>query len=227
MRTVHRYIDEGRLVRRAWRATDADGRELVCLLAALAPQVLEYEDPADCPADVMPPWLAHLTPWIDDAGTQANWAEVVNRFANASTKWHILSDAAWQVLDWRCRAIAVREACAATRDQAVREACTGVLELLERAITGAEVPTEQWRNAREAAAGAAAQTDGGRACDAADAAWDASWDEPDGVWETTRAAVESARAMRAASSDPEAASDRVIGAMLDAIEEAISASSIA
>ena len=33
------FLDSGRLIRKAWTGTDAQGRETACLLAALSPEV--------------------------------------------------------------------------------------------------------------------------------------------------------------------------------------------
>ena len=50
------FAREGRLVQDAWH-DEQDGRELACLLGAIGPEV---KSPEDCPASVMPAWLAHL-----------------------------------------------------------------------------------------------------------------------------------------------------------------------
>ncbi len=34
-----------------------------------------------CPATLIPPWLAYLTPGIDDSGTEEKWAAMVRRYA--------------------------------------------------------------------------------------------------------------------------------------------------
>ena len=68
MNLLQQLIDEGRLIRRAWAGTDDQGRETACLLAAISPEAGQAQNPNACPAHVMPQWLAHLTPWIDDAG---------------------------------------------------------------------------------------------------------------------------------------------------------------
>ena len=73
MNQLQQYIDEGRLIRNAWTGTDAEGRHTACLLAAIAPVCGEEESASVCPAEVMPEWLAHLTPWMDDNGTSGAW----------------------------------------------------------------------------------------------------------------------------------------------------------
>ena len=54
------------------------------------------EDPAMCPADLMPLWMAHLTPWIDDRGTNDPWPSVVRKYASLASRWHVLNDEQWE-----------------------------------------------------------------------------------------------------------------------------------
>jgi hypothetical protein len=75
------YLNSGRLIRGAWTGTDSQGRRTACLLAALSPEAGRSKDPGACPASVMPAWLAHLTPWIDDAGSKEAWPGTVRRYA--------------------------------------------------------------------------------------------------------------------------------------------------
>lgn len=74
---LDQFIAEGRLLRRKWTDTDSHGRELACLLAAWSPEVAETKNPSTCPADTLPPWLAHLAPWIDDAGSAEQWPKTM------------------------------------------------------------------------------------------------------------------------------------------------------
>ena len=86
LETYHR---EGRLIRHAWTGTDDQGREAACLLAALVPECGAKESSSVCPASVLPPWLAHLTPWIDDAGTAEAWPGVVTRYVAILRAWNL------------------------------------------------------------------------------------------------------------------------------------------
>lgn len=74
----HDQAQAGTVGRRIWHrwtrlhhqvrtGTDAHGRHLACLLATVAPECGEAMTPDVCPADIMPLWLAHLTPWLADA----------------------------------------------------------------------------------------------------------------------------------------------------------------
>jgi len=81
---LDRFIEEDRIVRHTW----GDGQELACLLLAIAPEV-SYEDdngqtyssPMRCPADVLPKWMAKLTPYIDDCGSDTAWPKTIRRYA--------------------------------------------------------------------------------------------------------------------------------------------------
>lgn len=91
------YIRENRILRSRWSDLDADGREHACLIVALAPEVGAQGAVAQCPADVIPAWLAYLTPALDDGVSMAAWPEIVQKYARvvrmgATT----LDDAGWR-----------------------------------------------------------------------------------------------------------------------------------
>lgn len=198
--TLQTYIDEGRLIRRGWTGTDAQGRHTACLLAALSPEVARSQDPADCPASIMPAWLAWLTPWIDDTPSEGAWPGIVQRYADLSRRWHVLDAAGWRRADYAARAAIVNEAARfAAGDTATTAACRAVVELCERVAASDEPPSGEWEAAREATADACS--------DAADAAWEAA---ADAEW----SAREAAEVMFVAVA---AASDRICFAVLDAI----------
>lgn len=86
------HLREGRLVQEAWHLEDEQGRELACILGAIAPHI---EDSIMCPSSVMPSWLAVLTvPMFDGQATDVAlaWA---GRFGAQMAQWHRLDDVAW------------------------------------------------------------------------------------------------------------------------------------
>lgn len=107
---LDQYIAEERLLRQRWNGQDGQGREKACLLAALVPQCGYEKTPEACPADLMPAWFAHLTPWIDDRGSEEAWPDVVRRYAALAHRWYVLDDAAWCRLDVEARRIVLVEA---------------------------------------------------------------------------------------------------------------------
>jgi hypothetical protein len=109
------FIEEGRLIRGDWEE-NRDGREYVCLLVALSPEVVSVSPYSglpeanieECPADVMPAWLANLTPWIDDTGTEEEWPTVIQRYAALAKRWGVLYPAEWEQLACETQALFVR-----------------------------------------------------------------------------------------------------------------------
>ena len=217
---LNQYITEGRLIRNAWTDLDDQGRETACLLAAMSPEVAAGEDASACPADIMPQWLAHLTPWMDDAGSDEAWPGMVRRYAAVAARWHVLSNETWQRLDHTARRIALED-CLLAADSAA-PAVEGVLILLRRAEAGGEVAASEWTAAGAAAwaAWAAAAWDAAEAARAAAVA-DSEWDAA----EAAARAAEAARAAARAAGDAawtaaeDAAADRITAAILTAIEQ--------
>jgi len=90
----------------------------------------------------MPSWLADLTPWIDDAGSAERWPEVVRRYADLASRWHVLDRETWKRLDFAVRAICVSEATQHTKQEQILKACADVVALCNRAAAG-DMPTKQ------------------------------------------------------------------------------------
>jgi len=104
------YHAAGTITQNTWRTQDEQGRELVCALAAFGPDI---NGSGDCPADLMPPWMASLVPAIDDgiAKDQVLWfsGELIDRAA----RWHALDDAAWDRIQTGLLIAGVRQAISA------------------------------------------------------------------------------------------------------------------
>lgn len=210
------FIREGRILRKKWRDIDSHGRERACFLVALVPEVGATGDISKCPADVMPQWLANLIPSIDDCGTEEHWPIVVKRYASLARRAFVLTESEWQQLDYKCRAIAVREAYSHVTtafEPIVWPAIKQVLVLLDNAGNGQVAKSAAWGAAKSAAGSAA------RACLAGSAARNAA----------KSAAVSAARAGMAGSAvwsavwsaAESAAWDRMIDKWFDAFEAMI------
>ena len=169
--TLNKYIQENRVIRGKWTDIDKEGRETACLLAALSPEVANSQDPSKCPANLMPEWMAHLTPFIDDSGSIEKWPHVIRRYADLASRWHVLSSEAWARAGYRVRRVSLIEAMGHTKDEKVLAVCSNVLKLLDRAMAG-DFPAEQEWKAAEAAAEAAATAAEAWAAEAAAAAAD-------------------------------------------------------
>lgn len=209
MSRILELLDEGRLIRKSWTGTDDQGRETACLLAALSPEVARNKAAEACPASIMPQWLAHLTPWMDDIGTLEAWPGMVRRYADLADRWHVLTDADWTRLDWTARRVAV-EFCIPFAKGALT-AVTNVLGLLRRAESGDTPSGKEFNRALKAADAARRTTRLNMAAAAAAAADDL---RAESVWSTVNCAMQSAVVW-------EDAVDTLTASILDAIEAAI------
>jgi len=178
------FIADGRLIRQQWVGTDAAGRETACLIAAIWPDAGRKRYAGACAAEVMPKWLALMTPWIDDAGSLEPWPIVIRRYAALARRWHALTSADWRAVEYRVRAITVREAMAHTKHEKIVAICERVAALCDR-FAGGEAGLE-WA----AAAAAAAAADAAAAARWAAARWAA--DAADRMIFATLDAIESA-----------------------------------
>lgn len=103
---LDRSIEDRTLVRGRWAFTDSDGRQRVCLLATLSPEVLDGRTALSCPAEIMPLWLAILTPWLDDYPSADMWQLLMRRYAACARRWHVLGEEEWEYVNRRMRTIA-------------------------------------------------------------------------------------------------------------------------
>ena len=189
---LNTMLREERIIRNGWFSTDEQGRETACLLAALSPEAGDAENPVFCPASVMPAWFAHITPWIDDASSDAEWPRVIRRYAACAARWHALDEAAWRRVEVVARRASVVEAMRHTSDEQVLHACRGVLTWLD-----ADMP-EASQAAVEAAAVSARSA---------------------AAWAAFSAAATAQQAARAATEARAEVADRIVGAVLSALEK--------
>lgn len=138
---LNTMISENRITRRQWYGRDEEGRQTACLLAALSPEAGRAEDYESCPAEVMPSWLAELTPWMDDYGTDAAWPHVVKRYAACAARWHKLDDAAWRRVEIAARRASLSEVMSYTIDEQVLGVCQAAIDWLDDGMP--ETPPSQ------------------------------------------------------------------------------------
>ena len=96
-------IEDNRILRGNWGMQDDEGRQYACLLGALAPETVKAESAQACPADVMPRWLAYLTPLMDDMGSDIYWPTMVRKYADLASRWHVLDEHAWRRVEMKAR----------------------------------------------------------------------------------------------------------------------------
>lgn len=208
---LNQYIAEDRLIRRAWTGSDKQGRQTACLLAAMSPEVASSRDASACPAHIMPEWLAILTPWMDDYGSDDAWHGMVRRYAAVAARWHVLSDEIWRRLDYTARRIGLEDCLQFSEDTA--PAVEGVIALLRQAEAGADVAYSKWAAAAAAAEAAAAAAEAAGAVAETAIAWTAEAATAS-AWVAAKAAWVACPAAQAA------AIDRITAAILSAIEKA-------
>ena len=219
---LNRMISESRIIRNDWSGTDEQGRETASLLAALSPEAGEAKGAWACPAEVMPRWFAHLTPWMDANSSTAEWSQMIRRYAACAARWSVLDEAAWRRVEIAARRAAVEEAMRHTSEERVLAACREVLTWLdddmpesshaavkEAAWAAKAALVELWAlaavaEAEAAGAVAAVAATEAEAWAAASAAWAAAW----------AAKAASAWAEKAKC----AAADRIVDAVLSALE---------
>jgi hypothetical protein len=232
---------EGRLLRRAWTRTDADGRERACWLAALSPEAGAVERPAACPAEVMPPWLAELTPSLDDGVSAGDrWDEFAERLGRCAAGWHVLDDSAWAraEVEVKLEALAVAREAVTVDEWGIIPAIDEVSRLLRdggspeewaaarAAVEGAwaAAGAAAWAAARAVAKAAeAAETARAAARAAGDAARTDAWAARAAAGAAAWAADAARAAACAAGAARAAAWDRIAAALFDAIEHEINA----
>ena len=205
------YIAEGRILRRKWRDTDPDGRERACLLLALAPEVGDGNIGA-CPADLLPPWLAHFTPDIDDYVSDDAWPDIIREYARVVRRGVTTLDAAgWRRVQARFMLAVLDE----VRRHDTAGAVEPVAALWRRVLAGEEPDKTEWRAAQAAAAAAAEAAEAAWA--AARAAAQAAAAQAAAARAAAAAAAEAAEAAWAAAAEAETW-DRLARALFTAIE---------
>lgn len=136
---LNRLILDNRLLRHAWKTLDEDGRERACLLAALSPESANEESARACPADLMPEFLAYLTPSLDDNGSDSSWPAMVRQYARLAATWHVLSPAAWQRVEYAFRASCVIEAMQHTTDVSAIAKCQSAINFCTAKVAGLDL----------------------------------------------------------------------------------------
>ncbi|MDE2171206.1 MAG: hypothetical protein KGJ57_17560 [Sphingomonadales bacterium] len=202
------YHADGAIIQNAWSCEDEAGRHLVCALAAFG-KPGEINGAGDCPADVMPAWLAQLVPSIDDgiAADQVLWFS--GALIERAERWHVLSDAAWDRIRTGFLIAGVRRAVEAAsavhKDNApsywpkvtaaTEQVCTaletgtGLAEAKAAAYAAADAARAAAYAAADAAADAAAYAARAAAYAAADAARAAAYAAADAAAYAARAAA--------------------------------------
>jgi hypothetical protein len=165
---LDQYAAEGRIIRRSWTGTDAQGRETACLLAALDPE--RIDSASKCPSEWMPKWLAYLTPFMDDETSDEAWPLVVTRYRRVLRHIHLLTPEGSDRAMWRT----IDAALAIAQPHDTAGVVALVRALIARQIAGDIPSSDEWASAR-ASARAAAEAEWASEASARAAAWAAAW----------------------------------------------------
>ena len=219
------HLERGTLLRHDF----GDGRDTACLISAAHPPCAAAESPALCPAELMPAWLAYLTPFIDDRGSDAAWEPTIRRYAALMARWHVLSPEAWERAHRAVKvAILVEAKSHVTVDTwGVTEAIDAVIAWLEKGA-----PEAKRGGVRKQALIASATVDADASADAtAAAAADAATVATASVASVDLAARSAARAAAHATRAGDGATcdavDRITAAFFDILEREISHAEVA
>jgi hypothetical protein len=166
--------------------------------------------------------MAYLTPWIDDNSSEAAWPSAIRRYAACAARWSLLDNAAWRRVEIASRRSAVIEAMRHTTQEGVLDACREALAWL-----GAGMPEPSLNRAAKAEDAAEGDAKAADAAVVAAAAWAAKAEDVSTAAMAAMAAVDAA--LRAAADAKEttvvaaaaqrATADRIIDAVLTALEK--------
>lgn len=92
---ILRAVETRSLTQKKWHGKGAGGREIACLLGSIDKRV---SSPSDCNADLMPLWLAELTPVLFDGIAADQIYLVAERYGRAVDQWGRLSDDQWSLI---------------------------------------------------------------------------------------------------------------------------------
>jgi hypothetical protein len=218
------YLRDGRLVQNAWTRED-QGHHVACLLGAAG----NYHSTQDCPATLMPRWLAECTVTLYDGLPQedAN-GDLVRRYADMMRRWHVLTPDRWDNVHRaflvRCIDQAVESVPAFAKTQSYWPAVSAACEQSKTAITSKREGAAESAALSAESAALSAESAASAALSAESAAWSAA--------ESAKSAASAAKsaasaAWRAARSAASAARSAAWSAALSAASAARSAESAA
>mgnify|MGYP003394567753 CR=1 FL=1 len=91
---IIKFATENRLIQRAWQKKEGaeEGKRMACLLGSIDPSV---DNSAMCNGELMPLWLAILTPTLFDGIAADKVTEIGLRYGKLVGQWEVLSAANW------------------------------------------------------------------------------------------------------------------------------------
>jgi hypothetical protein len=209
------YIDEGRLVRKVW-SKEQEGRKLGCLLHAIG----GYNSTKECPASLMPAWMAECTVTLFDGLADDDFIQVSRRYSDLIKQWGAITKDGWNNVLARWLVRLIDQAVDAVPEAAKTESYWPDIEkacaLSKEAIVSKDMDKAEAARAAAEAAWAAARAAAARAAEAA--AW--AWSARAAVRSARSAAAEAARSAAAAARSARSAAWAVARAAAEAAAEA-------
>jgi hypothetical protein len=140
------YFNEDRLVQAAWHK-EQDGRKLACGLGVLGDDV---SSPRDCPAQIMPRWLAQMVPWFfdsQDADQAKAWG-----LAFYEQLARIGGNVPFSVIhDWQASVVGPMAIEIAEKNGRYATVHKALVEMQFAALTGKKFTADEWRPTLKAA----------------------------------------------------------------------------
>jgi hypothetical protein len=146
--TFDTMLSEGRVIRGAWKK-QSEGQYRACLLAAWSPEVSDAERASACPSWLMPAWLAELTPWMDDNGSDEAWPSFAKRYGNMVWAARVLDEAAWDRAFKATLKLIVDDAMA-SKEKAAKAAAKSAAEYAKSAAEYAKSAAKSAKSAESA-----------------------------------------------------------------------------
>ena len=141
------YMAEGRLLQSSWHSQADDGRQLACGLGVLGDDV---NSPSDCPAQIMPRWLAQMVPWFfDNQSADDAFAWGLDFYAELKRLNGVVPFSV--VYDWQATIVGPYAVETAEKRGYPSAPAKALAELQWKALTGEKFTADDWRPILKAA----------------------------------------------------------------------------
>lgn len=141
------FLGNNALIQSGWHGRGDDGRELACGLGALGPDV---NGPKDCPAQIMPLWLAQMVPWFFDNqefGPAKEWG--LRFYAELKRLGGVVPLSV--VHDWQATVVGPLAVETAEKQKRSVEAHKALMAMQAEAASGKKFAADDWRPVLKAA----------------------------------------------------------------------------
>ena len=135
------FLARDGIVQGTWHSTASDGRELACALGVIGPEI---SSPKDCPAHVMPRWLAQMVPWLFDNQQRKDALDWGSRFYDQIAR--LEGVVPFSVIhDWQGNVVGDLAIEVATKRNRQVEPHQALKEMHIASLAGKSFTVEEWR----------------------------------------------------------------------------------